>query len=62
MDLNDWLEAARTDAQRRGLIELQPMLDTLVRATQALRQADWNDDPRGSQEDRPAAGRSPGIP
>jgi len=61
MNLNDWLEAARTDARRRGLAELQPMLDSLVRATEALRQADWNDDPRGSREDRPPRDPLPDI-
>ncbi len=54
MELDDWLRAALDDAERRGLAELQPMLDTLVRATRALRGADWNDDPTGPR-DRPAA-------
>ncbi len=61
MKLNDWLEAARNDARRRGLTELQPMLDTLVRATQALRQADWNDDPRRSPDDLPTPDRLPDV-
>jgi hypothetical protein len=47
MNLDDWLEAARQDANRRGLGELRSMLDTLVQATRALRAADWNDDPSG---------------
>jgi predicted O-methyltransferase YrrM len=33
-------------AVKRGTPELQPMLETLARATQALREADFNDDPR----------------
>jgi hypothetical protein len=57
MKLDDWLRAAQADADRRGLAELQPMIDTLVRATRALRQADWNADPQG---DAPATpGPSP---
>lgn len=48
MELDDWLEAALADAERRGLAELQPMIDALVRATRALRRADWNDDPTGT--------------
>jgi len=33
-------------AVKRGSSELQPMLDTLARATRALREADFNDDAR----------------
>jgi hypothetical protein len=61
MELDDWLKAALADAERRGLADLQPLLDTLVRATRALRRADWNDDPTG-RTSSPAAsgpGRSP---
>ena len=47
MTLDDWLKAAREDAERRGLTDLQPLLDTLVQATRALRQADWNEEPTG---------------
>lgn len=54
MELDDWLRAALADAERRGLAELQPMLDTLARATRALRRADWNDDPTG-RSDGPSA-------
>jgi len=31
---------------KRGASELRPMLDTLGRATRALREADFNDDAR----------------
>jgi hypothetical protein len=40
MDVRDWLERACTDAETRGLGPLKPLLETLARATQALRDAD----------------------
>ena len=45
--LEAWLEAARADAERRGLAPLVPMLDALGRATAVLRAADWNLDLAG---------------
>ncbi|HXH06902.1 MAG TPA: hypothetical protein VNI83_09965 [Vicinamibacterales bacterium] len=44
MDVASWLDAARHDAERRGLPQLVPLLEALARATTALRHADWNDD------------------
>ena len=41
MQLEDWREQARRDAARRGLPNLDPLLDMLFRATRALRAADW---------------------
>ncbi len=41
MRLDDWCEQARRDAARRGLPDLDPLLDMLFRATRALRAADW---------------------
>jgi hypothetical protein len=38
--LEAWLAAAIADAQRRGLPELQPLLEGLVRSTAGLRAAD----------------------
>jgi hypothetical protein len=35
-----WLEAAIADARRRGLPELEPLLESLARSTEALREAD----------------------
>jgi hypothetical protein len=35
-----WLEIATTDADRRGLPELKPLLESLARSTEALREAD----------------------
>lgn len=37
MKLDAWLAAACDDADRRGLPELKPLLETLARATAALR-------------------------
>ena len=42
--LRAWLDAAQADADRRGLRDLEPLLDALAAATAALRAADWNDD------------------
>ncbi len=43
MTVEHWLEAAITDAERRGLPELKAFLQALARATRALREADFND-------------------
>ncbi len=56
MTVEDWLHAAMADAERRGLPDLIPILETLARATASLRTADWNDDAaraETSQEPRP---------
>jgi hypothetical protein len=45
-----WLDSAVQDAERRGLAGLKPLLETLARATSALRSADWNDDATGEFE------------
>jgi hypothetical protein len=47
MTIKTWLDAAVQDAERRGLPALKPLLETLARATSALRAADWNDDATG---------------
>jgi len=56
MNIDAWLQAAIADAERRGLPELKPILETLARATAALRAADFNEHAAGS---RHAAGGSP---
>jgi hypothetical protein len=43
MTIDQWLEAAQADAERRGLPALKPLLETLVRTTKALRAADFNE-------------------
>jgi hypothetical protein len=40
MTIDAWLKAACEDAERRGLPELKPLLETLARATAALREAE----------------------
>ena len=47
MTIASWLQAAIADAEKRGLAELKPILETLARATKALRAADFNDDASG---------------
>ena len=48
MTVDAWLAAAAADAERRGLPELKPLLETLSRSTAALRQADEEVRPPGS--------------
>lgn len=40
MTVEAWLDSARADAERRGMPELKPLLESLARAMQALRDAD----------------------
>jgi len=42
MTIDAWLQAAIADAERRGLPDLKPVLETLAGATTALRAADFN--------------------
>jgi len=51
-NLASWLQAALADADRRGLPELKPLLETLSKATAALRAADFNDDASVPARDR----------
>jgi hypothetical protein len=59
---NDWLTAAKADAGRRGLPQLEPLLKALAAATRALRAAEWNQhaamrpraDPPAPSDDAPA--------
>jgi hypothetical protein len=39
-DVIAWLDHASADAERRGRPELKPLLETLARSLDALRQAD----------------------
>ena len=43
MSVEEWLKWAVTDANRRNLPELKPLLESLARVTLALRTADFND-------------------
>lgn len=42
-----WLAEAVADARRRGLPDLEPPLESLARATETIRKADWNDEAAG---------------
>jgi hypothetical protein len=42
MTIDEWLENAQRDADRRELSALRPLLEVLARSTQTLRAADWN--------------------
>jgi hypothetical protein len=57
MTIDAWLQASLADAEKRGLPELKPILETLARATAALRAADFNDD--ASHEPRATNGQPP---
>jgi hypothetical protein len=43
MTIEDWLACACADADRRGLADLKPLLETLAESTRALREASWDD-------------------
>jgi hypothetical protein len=40
MTVENWLAGAVADAERRGLPELKPLLETLAKSTDKLRQAE----------------------
>ena len=40
MTIDDWLKAACEDADRRGLPELKPLLESLARSMASLRDVD----------------------
>ena len=42
MTIDAWLQAALADADRRGLLELKPLLEALAQSTRGLRAADFN--------------------
>jgi hypothetical protein len=43
MTVERWLAAAETDAEKRGVGELKPLLQGLAASMRALRAGDWND-------------------
>ena len=51
--LDEWLENALRDADRRNLPGLRPLLETLARSTALLRSADWNLDLTGDLPETP---------
>jgi hypothetical protein len=48
--IETWLETAIAEAERRGLPDLKPLLETLAQAMRALRAADFNEQPSGRQQ------------
>jgi hypothetical protein len=56
MTIDDWYTWAASDADRRGLATLKPLLDGLRTATRELRDADWNDD---AADPPPASSETP---
>ena len=59
MTIDDWLESACTDADRRGLADLKPLLVTLADATRALREAGWDSPEPGVPGPPPEEGAEP---
>ena len=53
MTLEEWLENALRDADRRDLPALRPLLEALARSTATLRSADWNLDLTGEPPEPP---------
>ena len=45
MTINQWLEWAVADAERRHLSDLKPLLEAFARSLRALRDADFNESP-----------------
>ena len=43
MTVAEWLAYAKADAEKRRLPDLVPLLEGLAKATEQLRQADWNE-------------------
>ena len=43
MNIEDWLANACADAERRGLADLKPLLESLAESTKSLRGAGWDD-------------------
>jgi hypothetical protein len=58
MTINEWMEVAAADAERRDLAALRPLLEALARSMSALRAADWIDDgsPRVDESRTPDVG------
>ena len=60
MDIESWLDAAIADAKRRGIPELEPLLRALAKSTEALRRADFAEQPDAIADERAAhAGQTP---
>ena len=53
MTIEEWLDNALRDADRRELPALKPLLEGLAKSTAALRAADWNLDVSGELPETP---------
>ena len=53
MTIEEWLENALRDADRRELPALKPLLEGLAKSTAALRAVDWNLDVSGELPETP---------
>lgn len=60
--IDAWLRAACDDAERRGLPELKPLLETLARSTAGLREADAAIRAHAATLGTPGTPGIPGIP
>lgn len=53
MTIDQWLENALKDADRRQLPALRPLLEGMAKSTTALRAADWNPNLSAEPPDAP---------
>ena len=53
MTIEEWLNNALRDADRRKLPALRPLLEGLAKSTAALRAADWNVNVSGEPDSPP---------
>jgi hypothetical protein len=53
MTIDEWLQNALQDADRRELPALRPLLEGLATSTKTLRAADWNLDLSGELPETP---------
>jgi hypothetical protein len=59
MTIEDWLAGACADAERRGLADLKPLLESLAESTKALRRAGWDEGGRAGAEQAPPDSPAP---
>jgi hypothetical protein len=49
MTIELWMEAAIADAERRGLTDLKPLIESLAQSIRALREAEFNEEASGAR-------------
>jgi hypothetical protein len=62
MTIDEWLESALREADRRELPALRPLLEGLAKSMAALRAADWNLDLTSELPETPPLDRARGRP